>query len=128
MLQAAGSGDPGACSRSHGGWMEMHGGLIFFFLWPPPTDCTLTGNAGPPAERRSPSPCRRQTSMEWRRWSSGWPADGGGGGSSRKARSPPLGTGPASRSVPSGPSALLAEEGGSGGGGGEEELRESGVA
>lgn len=64
------------CSLSEGGWMDIQGGLIFFFLWPPPTDCTLTGNAGPDRgvkSRSSPvmTACGRQTSMEWRRWSSG---------------------------------------------------------
>lgn len=70
------------CSLSEGGWMEIHGGLSFFFLWPPPTDCTLTGNPRPPLSDNNPASLNarsstattawgRQISMEWRRWSSG---------------------------------------------------------
>lgn len=84
MLQSASFGGEAVCgcSLSEGGWMEIHGGLIFFFLWPPPTDCTLTGNASAPfSDRRvrfwslpGMRTCGRQTSIEWRLWSSGKPA------------------------------------------------------
>lgn len=47
MLQSANFGGDGSrgCSFSEGGYMDMQGGLVFFFLWLLPTDCTLTGNA-----------------------------------------------------------------------------------
>lgn len=50
VLQSASSGGEvmRGCSLSGGGWMEMQGGLIFFFRWQPPTDWTLTGNARTP--------------------------------------------------------------------------------
>lgn len=38
----AGEGSLG-CSLSSGGWIDMQGGLLFFFLCLPPTDCTLMG-------------------------------------------------------------------------------------
>lgn len=44
MLQSASlGGELMEGSLSEGGWMEIQGGLIFFFLCPPPTDCTRTG-------------------------------------------------------------------------------------
>lgn len=86
MLQSANFGGEAiwGCSLSEGGWMDMQGGLIFFFLWPPPNDCTLTGKACPLFSHHwascgkswlSPATtaCGRQTSIEWRRWSSGFP-------------------------------------------------------
>lgn len=83
MLQSDSFGgeDIWAGSLSEGGWMDMQGGLIFFFRWlhPRRSDCTLTGKAAF-SERllssvkwgASPvmTACGRQTSMEWRRWSS----------------------------------------------------------